>query len=162
MRTVEKDILTATRPPRLAETPDGAGIWVSCEIAGVVEFIDPRTLTITGKLEFAPHGVRKSEVMPVDIAITRDGKTAWVALGRANRVAEVDVPTHTVRGYVLVGSRPWGLRLTSDEKLLYVTNGLSDDVTVIDTAEREPIRSVPVGRVPYGVLIDDAPVPGEQ
>ena len=57
--------------------------------------------------------------------------------------------------YVLVGRRPWGLRLTRDERLLYVANGLSDDITVIDTTSLRALRSVPVGEVPYGVLIDD-------
>ena len=35
--------------------------------------------------------------------------------------------------YILVGRRPWGLRLTKDERKLYVANGLSDDLSIIDT-----------------------------
>ncbi len=58
-------------------------------------------------------------------------------------------------GYILVGKRPWGLALTADEDLLYVANGLSDDITVIDTRTRKVLKSIPVGRVPYGILIDD-------
>ena len=57
--------------------------------------------------------------------------------------------------YVLVGKRPWGLALATDEKKLYVANGLSDDVTIIDTASNAAITSVPAGQVPYGILIDD-------
>jgi len=60
-----------------------------------------------------------------------------------------------VLDYLLVGKRAWGLALTDDERLLYVANGLSDDVTIIDTGSLKPVKSVPVGLVPYGILIDD-------
>ena len=106
-------------------------------------------------MTFRPRGFRKQEVTPVDILITRDEKTAFVALGRANHVAVVDVASRTVEDYILVGKRPWGLPLTRDARLLYVANGLSDDLTIIDVARRKAVKSVPVGRVPYGILIDD-------
>ena len=87
--------------------------------------------------------------------ITADGSRAYVALGRANHVAVVDVPRREVLRYILVGKRAWGLELSADEKTLYVANGLSDDVTVIDTGTLEAVTTVPVGRVPYDVLVDD-------
>jgi YVTN family beta-propeller protein len=34
-----------------------------------------------------------------------------------------------------------------------VVNGLSDDLTVIDIAAAKAVKSVPVGRVPYGVVL---------
>ena len=80
---------------------------------------------------------------------------AYVALGRANHVAVVEPKSRKVLDYILVGKRAWGLALTDDERLLYVANGLSDDVTIIDTASLKPVKSVPVGLVPYGILIDD-------
>ena len=56
---------------------------------------------------------------------------------------------------ILVGKRPWGLTLSRDESTLYVANGLGDDITVIDTKTRKAKISVPVGRIPYGVAVDD-------
>ena len=67
----------------------------------------------------------------------------------------VDVPKREVIDYILVGKRAWGLALSADEKRLYVANGLSDDVTIIDTDTFRAITSVAVGRVPYDILIDD-------
>jgi YVTN family beta-propeller protein len=99
--------------------------------------------------------MRKEQVTPVDVVITSDGQRAYVALGRANHVAIVDVPSRTVVDYVLVGKRPWGLRLTADEKKLYVANGLSDDLVIIDTATNKALTAIPVGQVPYAILIDD-------
>ena len=89
------------------------------------------------------------------IAITRDGKTAYVTLGHAAHVAVVDVPTRKILGYILVGKRSWGLGMSRDEKTLYVANGFGDDVTVIDLKTRKATVSIPVGRIPWGVVIDD-------
>ena len=68
--------------------------------------------------------------------MTRDGKTAFVTLGRAWHVARVDVATRTVEAYILAGSRVWGAALTADDSILVVTNGASDDISVIDTEAR--------------------------
>ena len=87
--------------------------------------------------------------------ITKDGRRAYVALGRANHVAVVDVEKREVIDYILVGKRAWGLALTHDEKKLYVANGLSDDISVIDTERLKVTKSIPVDLVPYGILIDD-------
>jgi YVTN family beta-propeller protein len=87
--------------------------------------------------------------------MTKDGATAFVALGGANHVAVVDVEGMDVEDYILVGERPWNLELTADERTLFVVNGLSDDISVIDVEALEVTRSVPVARVPYGVAIDD-------
>ena len=152
---VIKDILVDTRPRRFALTPDESELWVSAELAGIVDIIDLKTLKVVADIAFLPTGFRKEEVTPVDVLMTRDGRRAYVALGRANHVAVVDVPNRRVVDYILVGKRAWGLALTHDEAKLYVANGLSDDVTIIDTASLKPIKSVPVGMVPYGILIDD-------
>ena len=99
--------------------------------------------------------MRKSDVTPVGLAMTKDGQTAYVTLGHAAHVAVVDVPTRAVQGYILVGKRSWGITLSRDEKLLYVANGFGDDITIIDAKSRKAIISIPVGRVPWGVVVDD-------
>ncbi|MFB3134243.1 MAG: PQQ-dependent catabolism-associated beta-propeller protein [Rhodospirillales bacterium] len=152
---VTADIVVGTRPRRFALTPDEKELWVSAELAGQVDIIDTRTNRTTGDIVFKPTGFRRNEVTPVDVLMTADGKTAFVALGRANRVAVVDVASRQVTDYILVGKRPWGLALSRDDKTLYVANGLSDDISIIDVASRKALKSVPVGMVPYGILIDD-------
>ncbi len=99
--------------------------------------------------------MRKSDVTPVGLRMTKDGKTAYVTLGHAAHVAIVDVPTRNVQGYILVGKRSWGFGMSRDEKTLYVASGFGDDVTVIDLKARKATLSIPVGRIPWGVVIDD-------
>jgi YVTN family beta-propeller protein len=52
-----------------------------------------------------------------------------------------------------VGRRPWGLALTGDGKKLYVANGVSDNVSVIDTETRKVLATIPAGKGPWGVAI---------
>ena len=85
--------------------------------------------------------------------MTRDGKRAFVALGKANHVAFVDVASRKVTNLVLVGKRAWNVALDKAEGRLLVVNGMSDDVTVVDVASAKAIKSIPVGRVPYGLVI---------
>jgi YVTN family beta-propeller protein len=145
----------ATRPRRYALPPPARAHWAPAELAGIDDILDTETLKLVGDIAFLPTGFRPEQVTPVDLLITEDGSRAYVALGRANHVAVVDVAKREVLDYVLVGKRAWGLALSADEARLYVANGLSDDVTVIDTASLEPLKSIPVGRVPYDVLLDD-------
>ncbi len=154
-KAVIKTLLVGTRPRRFALTPDGKELWVSAEVSGIVDIIDVATLTNIARVDFLPPGLRHEQVTPVDVLITKDGSRAYVALGRADHVAVIDVKKRAVLDYVLVGKRPWGLALNNDESQLYVANGFSDDVTVIDTASLNSIISVSVGRIPYGILIDD-------
>jgi YVTN family beta-propeller protein len=85
--------------------------------------------------------------------MSQDGKTAWVGLGKANHVAEIDVATHKVNRTVLVGKRAWGLGMNADGSRLYVANGLSDDLSIVDTAAGKALKTVPAGRVPHSVLV---------
>ncbi|MET0874768.1 MAG: hypothetical protein ABWX81_08260, partial [Pseudolabrys sp.] len=133
----------------------GKELWVTAELSGEVYIIDRANFAVSGKIEFLPPGMRKTDVTPVGLVMTKDGKTAYVTLGHAAHVAVVDVAARKVQTYILVGKRSWGITLTRDETRLFVANGFGDDITVIDTKSRKPIVSIPVGRIPWGVIIDD-------
>lgn len=88
------------------------------------------------------------------IALTSDGRYAFIALGPANHIAVVDAHTYEVLDYLLVGRRVWQLDLDRDETYLYATNGVSGDVSVIDVDRLEVVKSIKVGRYPWGVVVD--------
>jgi PQQ-dependent catabolism-associated beta-propeller protein len=141
------------RPRRFALSPDGGTLWVTNELDASVSVIDTKTHTVVATLAFEVKGARKADITPVGLVFTRDGKRAFVALGRANHVAFVDVATRKVSDLVLVGKRAWGVALDKAEKTLVVMNGLSDDVTIIDVAGAKAIKTVKVGRVPHSAVI---------
>lgn len=154
--SIRANILVGQRPRRFALTPDGSELWITNELAASVSIIDVAGNTVAATLELEPPtGLRSEDVTPVGITMTADGSTAMVAMGRANHIAFVDIASRAVTDMVLVGNRAWNATLNRDGSLLYVANGLSDDMTIIDMESRRPLRSVPVGRVPHTVLIDD-------
>jgi YVTN family beta-propeller protein len=99
--------------------------------------------------------VSEQPALDHDLAAPATPRFAYVALGRGNHVAAVSVSDRSVADYTLVGKRPWNVVLTRDEKTLYVCNGLSDDLSVADTATMRVSRFVSVGRVPHTVVVDD-------
>jgi PQQ-dependent catabolism-associated beta-propeller protein len=151
---VVDNVIVGTRPRRFVLTKDGKELWVSDELSGEVSIIDRATNQVIETLTFVPPGFRPVDVTPVGMTINAAGDTVYVGLGRANHVAFVNVATHEIEDYTLVGSRAWETRLGPDEKLLYVANGLSDDVSIIDLATRKNIRTISAGRIPHTVLID--------
>ncbi|HEY0835478.1 MAG TPA: PQQ-dependent catabolism-associated beta-propeller protein [Azospirillum sp.] len=147
------NVLVDARPRVAQFTVDGTFVWVSSEIGGTVSVIDTATRKIVHKIGFAVQGVPKEAVQPVGIELTRDGTRAFVALGPANRVAEIDARTYEVKRYHLVGQRVWNLALSPDEKRLYTTNGVSNDMSVLDMERGRVVKSVAVGGAPWGVIV---------
>ena len=45
------------------------------------------------------------------------------------------------------------MAFTPDEKYLLTTNGLSNDVSVIEVASLKVIKSIQVGELPWGITI---------
>ena len=150
---VVKNVKVGKRPRRMAITPDGKELWVTNELDASVSIVSTADHSVTGTIKFEVKGARAADITPVGIQMSRDGKRAFVALGRANHVAFIDVAARKVTNQVLVGKRAWNVMLDKAETKLLVVNGLSDDITVVDVAAAKALKSIPVGRVPYGVVI---------
>jgi len=110
-------------PIRIAITPDGATALVTCAGSGEVVSIDVRSRQQTGKhrLEMAPAPAAAARPMarlapgsalPVGLALSSDGGTAYVAATMADQVVVLE--THGLRPLraIRVGGEPDGLALT--------------------------------------------------
>ena len=150
---VVKNVKVGKRPRRMAITPDGKELWVTNELDASVSIVSTADHSVTGTIRFTVKGARAEDISPVGITMTKDGKRAFVSLGKANHVAFIDVPGRKVTDLVLVGKRAWNVTLDKAEARLWVVNGMSDDVTVVDVAGARALKSIPVGRVPYGLVI---------
>lgn len=152
-RKVVHTVKVSKRPRRFALSPDGSQLWVTNELGASVSIIDTRSHQVSATLTFEVKGARAADITPVGLVFTRDGKRAFVGLGRANHVAVVDVGARKVTDLVLVGKRAWSVALDKSEKILVVVNGLSDDVTLVDVATAKAVRTIKVGRVPHSAVI---------
>jgi PQQ-dependent catabolism-associated beta-propeller protein len=152
-RQIVANVLVDSRPRYAEFKRDGSELWVSSEVGGTLSIIDPVKHEVTKKIAFEIPGLRKEAIQPVGINITKDGKTGFVALGPANRIAVIDGATHAVQKYLLVGQRVWHMAFTPDEKYLLTTNGVSNDVSIIDVASLKVIKTIQVGELPWGVAV---------
>lgn len=142
--------LVDNRPRHAEFTPDSKELWVSAEIGGTVTVFSSADQTEIAKINFEIKGLTPDQLQPVGVRFAEKARKAFVALGTANHVAVVNVDTYEVEDYLLVGSRVWHIAVTGDEKYLFTTNGASGDVTVIDIASMTPVKSIKVGRYPWG------------
>ncbi len=152
---VTDNIMVGTHPRRVLLMPGGRELWVSGELSGQVSIIDRATNQVSGRLDFLPPGSQPQDITPAGMTATKDGKLAFVTLGRADNVAVIDGASRDIRDYVAVGRGPSDAALSADEKTLYVVNRLSDDVSIVDVPTRKTIKAVPVGRAPYAVKADN-------
>ena len=74
----------------VSATPDMQELWVTNELGASVTIIDAGANKIKTTVPFEPKGFEREDVTPVGIAMTRDGKTAFVGLGQPT-IAVVDV-----------------------------------------------------------------------
>ena len=148
-----EEILVGNRPRRGAFSKNGNEYWVTNELGGSVSIINTNTFKVIHTINFAKKGIRDTEITPVDFEMSNDGKTAYITLGRSKHVAIVNTNTYEISDYILAGSRVWGAAITDDDKTLIVTNGNSDDISIIDTEKKASIKSIAVGRTPHTVRI---------
>jgi PQQ-dependent catabolism-associated beta-propeller protein len=150
---VVDNTLVDPRPRAARFTADGKQLWVTSEIAGTLSVLDVATRQPIKRIAFKIPGVTQEKIQPVGIRIDREGRYGYVALGPANRVAVIDARSFAVQDYLLVGQRVWNLEFSPDESRLYTTNGLSNDISIIDLVHRKVLKSVAVGHYPWGVAV---------
>ncbi len=150
---VVHNTLVDPRPRAATFTADSRQLWVTSEIGSTLTVFDVASKQMVKKLAFKIPGVTQTLVQPVGVVVDPQRRYGYVALGPANRVAVIDAQALEVVDYLLTGKRVWHLAFSSDGRRLYTTNGVSHDLTVIDTAELKPFKSIPVGHYPWGVAV---------
>lgn len=149
---IVENLIVDTRPRYIAFTPDGSRFWVSSEVRATVTMFDSATLKPIGKIDFDAANLTDNIIQAVGMRFTRDGKRAFVALGRGKLVAEVDPATLKIVRTWPVGLRAWNLALSPDETRLYTADGLDGTMSVIDLKSNAPLPPVKLGGKPWGVV----------
>jgi YVTN family beta-propeller protein len=122
-------------PAGLEATPDGKRLVVADHLADAASVVDlPSGAVHTVAVGHAPFGV----------AVTPDGSTGYVTNQGADTVSVLDLtgPEPTVRATVKVGTHPNSETLDAAAHRLYVANGDSDEISVIDTANNQVVKTI--------------------
>jgi YVTN family beta-propeller protein/probable HAF family extracellular repeat protein len=83
--------------------------------------------------------------------VSATGPFAYVANINSNTVSMIDTPSSFPLTTIPVGSGPWGVAISPDEKQVYVSNNHGNNVSVIDTASSSVVATIPVQSSPFGV-----------
>jgi YVTN family beta-propeller protein len=168
---VTATIPVGSNPIGLAITPDGTKVYVAnaglpipgppSQLGTTVSVIDTVTNSVAATL---PVGRE-----PSSIAITPDGRTAYVANTFDSTISVIDVATEAVSGPIstgpsLLGVKAQGIAISPDGTKLYAS-GLTD-ITVFDTATNMVVATIPSGSQPDTVAFspdgNTAYVPAEE
>jgi PQQ-dependent catabolism-associated beta-propeller protein len=151
--TVEDNTLVDPRPRGLSFSADSQRLWVTSEMGGTVTVLDTTNHSKIKTINFAVPGVSSDKIQPVGAIVDKQNKWALVALGPANRVALINAQSFAVERYFLVGQRVWNLAFSPDQKRVYTTNGVSNDISIIDLDLMKVTKSIAIGRYPWGLVV---------
>jgi YVTN family beta-propeller protein len=143
-----KHIIVGKRPRDAAFTPDSKFAYVSGEFDSSVYRIRIPEGTVERIVQL------DADAKPMSVKLDPARNRLYVSTGRGGKVAVIDVAgTPKLVQQVAVGTRPWGIALSDDGKLLYTANGPSNDVSVLDTVTLKVIKKIPVDKSPWGIAL---------
>ncbi len=154
-KKIINEILVGNRPRRGIFVKGGSEYWVSNELNGSVSIINVKKMEVVNTISFSLKGIREQNITPVDFDYSQEKNEVYVTLGSANHIAIVNAQNYNIKKYILAGSRVWGAALNKTQQELIVTNGNSDDISVIDLKRMVSISAIPVGKTPHTVRVLD-------
>lgn len=165
-RAVAATIPTAAGPHRLVLSPDGRYVYVVNT--------DADRLSIIGTKE----GRQIKSVLvgkkPYDVVLSHEAPLLWVANSGSDSVEAIDsrtgepvalVPVPVTAQTAMTGlhpmgrmmaagrTMPHGLAVTPDDRELWMADIDANTVSIIDTADRKIVATLPVGQGPHLVII---------
>jgi PQQ-dependent catabolism-associated beta-propeller protein len=141
-----------SRPRFVLFMNGGKTVWVSSEQRGTISVFDAATHRIARTIDLTKSFDIPEPVQAIEMRATHDQKRVFVAMGRSNRVAEIDPATFSVVRSFPTGERTWGIGLSPDESRLYVASGLSGTLTIIDLKANKVLHTVALGGRPWGAI----------
>ncbi|HEX3394609.1 MAG TPA: hypothetical protein VHS52_08780, partial [Acidimicrobiales bacterium] len=122
--------------------------------AGTVAPAFSGTAASAGTAALASTAVPPSFTVAVDgaldqVVVDRSGH-AFATNPARNEVEVLSVATGKLDAPIVVGSSPAGLDLSPDEATLYVADAQSNDISVVDVAQRRQVRRIALPPAPNG------------
>ena len=149
--TVGTTIQVPANPHGIALAPDGRFVYAACVNGGAVAIVDTQTQLLAGQVAL-PAGAH-----PYSVALSSDGRFLYVPDNFAARLFTIDTATRQVVSETPIGLRAALMVRSSDGSTLYVTNGASGTVSVLDLsadpAHPHVRATIAVGSFPHGLAL---------
>jgi PQQ-dependent catabolism-associated beta-propeller protein len=139
-----------SRPRFVLFLNGGRTVWVSSEQRGTISVFDAATRKLIRTIDLTESFDIPEPVMAIEMRATKDESRVYVAMGRANRVAELDPVSGKVLRWWPTGERTWGIGLSPDDTRLYAAAGIGGTLTIIDLRAGKVMATVKLGGRPWG------------
>ncbi len=144
---VQHIIPVGQEPEGVTTTPDGKQFYVTCEAGGDIYVIDAHA--------FSELAHFKVNGRPRSVAFLSVGGVGFIPSESAGELNIIDSVHAKVLKTIKLqsGSRPMRVKLSPDEKRLYVSNGRAGTISVFDSRSYALLDTIRVGARPWGIGI---------
>jgi YVTN family beta-propeller protein len=142
---LEHIIPVGQEPEGVTTTPDGKQFYVTCEAGGDIYVIETGAFSVAAQF--------KVKGRPRSVAFLSDGAIGFIPSESAGELNVIDaVKAQVLKTITLpTGSRPMRVKLSIDEKKLFVSNGRAGTISVFDAHSYELLSTIKVGARPWGL-----------
>jgi YVTN family beta-propeller protein len=112
-----------------------------------IRVIDART--------FKQLSLIRCGIMPIAVKLSCDGKQTYVVSHGSGELHIIDNGSNKTTS-VKVGKDCRDLTITRDGRWVYVTNRGDNTVSVVDVTGEKVVATVPVGKSPVGIAVDES------
>ena len=146
-RKVEHIVLVGQEPEGVAVTPDGKLIYITCETGGDIVVVDAHTFRTVAHFNVPPR--------PRSVDFLTDAAVGFIPSESAGVLNVIDTRNSAVLKSISLpqGSRPMRVRVSPDNRKVYVSDGRAGTVSVLDAHSYELLNTVKVGKRPWGIVL---------
>jgi len=149
--TLRKTITTPERPHSIVISPDGKWVYAGCYGGAAIAVINVASESLAATIPLPDLAE------PYGLAISPDGHYLYASDNLTGRLFVVDALARRVVASIAVGLHPALIARAPDGKTLYVANGGSHSVSVVDIS-RDPARptvraNVVITGYPHGIAV---------
>jgi YVTN family beta-propeller protein len=144
---VEHIIPVGREPEGVGVTPDGKQFYVTCETGGEVFVIDTTAYQVVGHFTVP--------VRPRSVDFLSSGAIGFIPSESKSQLNIIDTTAPKVLKTIDLpaGSRPMKVKVSVDDRRVYVSDGRAGTVSVLDTQTYGVLATIKVGTRPWGVAL---------
>jgi YVTN family beta-propeller protein len=144
---VEHIVAVGQEPEGVATAPDGKRFYVTCEAGGEIYAVETAGYSTIGHF--------KVNVRPRSMAFLPDADIGFIPSESTGELNVIDTANLKVVKVIALppGSRPMSVKLSSDGRKIYVSNGRAGTISVLDSHSYELLNSIKVGVRPWGITL---------